>query len=255
VSELVRLDRAVLGYRTPVLGPLDAKVLAGERWAVLGPNGGGKTTFLKALSGLIPLLAGSRTVAGGPRARLGYVPQAHRTDPVYPLSVLEVTLQGRLGVLGLWKRPGARDRDLARELLKKVGLEGRESFPFRALSGGQRQRVLLARALCGEPNLLFLDEFTSELDPAGTAALLGEVTRLTREASVSVVFITHEVSSAAAHATHVALVDGRRSLFETGPVDALLTGDQLTRLYGQRMQVERRNGRTIVHVESAVEGS
>lgn len=247
--ELIRLEKAEIGYRKPLLAPFDLSVRAGERLAIIGPNGGGKSTLLKTVLGLVPLLSGNR-VLRAPAPRIGYVPQAHRADPVFPLSVFEVTLQGRYKQIGIGRRPGAKDRQAAMRRLEQVGLAAAAKQPFRSLSGGQRQRTLLARALCAEPELLVLDEFTSELDPAGTAALLAEVARLASAEQVSVLFVTHEISAAAQWSTHAALVDSHQRIFETGPSMDVLTGARLSRLYQQKIELERRGDRYVVFVES-----
>lgn len=248
--ELLRLEKALIGYRQPLLPSLDLSVRRGQRLAVLGPNGGGKSTLLKSLIGLLPLLGGRRWVPANGAPRIGYVPQAHRADPVYPLTALQVTLQGRFGRIGVGRFPRRADRAAARDKLEKVGLGDKERVPFRDLSGGQRQRVLLARALCGEPDLLVLDEFTSDLDPAASSALLAEVHQLATAAQVSVVFVTHEIAAAALHASELALVDVRHRLFETGPTDGLLTSARMTQLYGQPVSIEKRGSRTVVFVET-----
>jgi ABC-type Mn2+/Zn2+ transport system ATPase subunit len=250
-EELIRLERAEIGYRQPLLPPLDLAVHVGLKMAVLGPNGGGKSTLLKTLIGLLPPLSGRRMFPSGSPPRIGYVPQAHRADPVYPLSALEVVLQGRYGRIGLFRFPRPADRRFAQTQLDRVGLGDKAGVPFRALSGGQRQRVLLARALCGEPALLVLDEFTSDLDPAASTALLEEVSRLADEMKVSVIFVTHEVVAAASHASEVAIVDSRKGVFEFGATETLLTSERLSRLYGQQMKLERQNGRTVVFVEAS----
>jgi len=248
--ELVRLEKAEIGYGKPLLPPLDLAVRAGTRLAVLGPNGGGKSTLLRSLIGLLPLLGGRRVTRPGELLRIGYVPQAHRAEPVFPLTTLEVVLQGRYGRVGIGRRPGSEDRAVAYRRLEQVGLAAQADQTFRSLSGGQRQRTLLARALCADPELLALDEFTSELDPAGAAALLGEVARLAISEGVSVVFITHEIQAAAQWATEVAVVDTRQGLFESGPRDQLLTSARLSQLYRQEIQIEQRGDRTVVFVES-----
>lgn len=248
--ELIRLARAEIGYRRPLLPPIDLGVHAGRRLAVIGPNGGGKSTLLSSLLGLLPLLGGRRVLRAGEAPRLGYVPQAHRADPVYPLTALEVVLQGRYGRIGVGRFPRAADREAAVKRLEQVGLKGRERQTFRSLSGGQRQRALLARALSAEPEVLLLDEFTSDLDPAGTAALLADVAALAEADRVAVVFVTHEIGAAAMWSTEVALVDAHQQIFETGPTHELLTGDRLSRLYQQPVRVEHRGGRTVVFVES-----
>ncbi len=248
--ELIKLERAEIGYQKPLLPPFDLSVRSGERLAVLGPNGGGKSTLLKSLIGLLPLLSGRRVFPIGRMPRSGYVPQVHRVDPVYPLTSLQVVLQGRYGLIGLGRFPKGRDRLAAFAQLEKVGMAHVASEPFRSLSGGQRQRILLARALCGEPELLVLDEFTSDLDPVASAALLAEVAELADREKVSVIFVTHEISSAAIYSTEVAMMDARRGVFATGRSEQLLTAEALSRLYGQNVSVERRGDRTVVFVES-----
>jgi ABC-type Mn2+/Zn2+ transport system ATPase subunit len=247
---LIRLEKAQVGYRRPLLPPVDLTVRAGERLAVLGPNGGGKSTLLKSLIGLLPLLGGRRILREGDPVRVGYVPQAYRADPVFPLTAVEVVVQGRFGRLGVGRPVRQADRDEARRRLEQVGLGAQADQTFRSLSGGQRQRTLLARALCGGPEVLVLDEFTSELDPAGSAALLAEVSRLAMQERVSVVFVTHEVQAAARWSTHVAMVDTRYGVFEAGERDAQLTSERLSRLYRQDIHIERKGGRVVVFVES-----
>jgi ABC-type Mn2+/Zn2+ transport system ATPase subunit len=245
-AELIRLENAEIGYVSPLLPPLGLSVRGGQRLALLGPNGGGKSTLLKSVIGLLPLLSGRRSFPSGRAPRIGYVPQAHRADFVYPLSAAEVVLQGRYARIGLGRRPKRADRDRALAELEKVGMAGFAKTAFRLLSGGQRQRVLLARALAGDPELLALDEFTSDLDPAASAALLREVSALVQKAHVSALFVTHEISAAAAHATHVVLVDSRRAIYEVGTSEALLESDRLSKLYGQKLRMERSGGNKVV---------
>lgn len=248
--ELVRLERAEIGYgRTALVPPFDFNLNEGDRVAVLGPNGGGKTTLLRTLIGLLPLVGGRRVVRSE-RLHVGYVPQAHRADPAFPLSAYQVVLQGRYGRVGLFRFPSKADKQLARLQLERVGLADKADQPFYRLSGGQRQRVLLARALAGEPQLLALDEFTSELDPAASAALQAEVSQLTASSKVALIFVTHEIAAAATHASRVVLIDSRRSVVDCGEADSLLVADRLTRLYGQPVHLERRDGRIVVTVET-----
>lgn len=248
--ELIRLEKAEIGYKKPLLPPFDLSVRSGERLAVLGPNGGGKSTLLKSLIGLLPLLSGKCVFPSGRAPRTGYVPQAHRADPVYPLTAMQVVLQGRYGRIGLGRFPKASDRRAAVAQLEKVGMADRASALFRSLSGGQRQRALLARALCGEPELLVLDEFTSDMDPVASAGLLAEVAQLADREKVSVVFVTHEIGSAALYSTEVVMVDARRGFFAAGRSADLLTAAALSRLYGQNISLERRGHRTVVFVEA-----
>ncbi len=251
--ELVRLEQVEIGYRQPLLPPFDFSLSAGDHVAVLGPNGGGKSTLLRTLVGLLPPLGGRRVFPGG-KVQVGYVPQAHRADPAFPLNAHQVVLQGRYGRIGLGRFASRKDHDFADRQLDRVGLARLAGQPFHSLSGGQRQRVLLARALAGEPQLLALDEFTSELDPAASSALQAEVSALTATTEVAVLFVTHEIAAAAGHARKVTLIDSRRRMIECGTTEALLTPQRLSALYGQPVHLERREGRILVTVESGAGG-
>jgi len=250
--ELVRLEQVEIGYRQPLLPAFDLSLSAGDHLAVLGPNGGGKTTLLRTMTGLLRPLGGRRVLPGG-KVQVGYVPQAHRADPSFPLNAHQVVLQGRYARIGLFRFPSRKDHDFADRQLERVGLAHVAGQPFHMLSGGQRQRVLLARALAGEPELLALDEFTSELDPAASSVLHQEVSALTATSPVAVLFVTHEIAAAAAHARTVVLIDSRRRVIDCGPTEELLSAERLTRLYGQPVHLDRRDGRILVTVESGGE--
>ena len=176
--ELIRLERAVIGYRTPLLPPLNLSVARGCTLGVLGPNGAGKTALLKSLLGLLPLMGGRRVLPMDRSPRVGYVPQRDRLDMSWPLSVLDVVLMGRVRLVGPVKRYSADDRKAARAALTEIGVGDLADRPLHALSGGQHQKVLIARALAAEPELLVLDEPTSAMDPAAERMLLELVQRL-----------------------------------------------------------------------------
>jgi ABC-type Mn2+/Zn2+ transport system ATPase subunit len=246
--DLVRLDRAVIGYRSPLLPPLDLTLRAGTTLGVLGPNGAGKTALLKSLLGLLPLLEGKRSLPSGRAPRVGYVPQRDRLDVSWPLSVLDVVLMGRTGRIGLLRRPSARDREACLASLGELGIGDLAQRPLHALSGGQHQRVLIARALAGEPELLVLDEPTSAMDPAAERVLLELVQKLKDAHNLSVVLVTHQLSAVSGFATDVALVDRDRQLFEVGPAREMITEERLGRLYGRPVRVAELGGHTAVVV-------
>jgi len=227
------LERAVIGYRTPLLPPIDLSVRATSTLGVLGPNGAGKTALLKALLGLLPLLGGRRVLPLGRTPRVGYVPQRDRLDMSWPLSVLDVVLMGRAPLVGPMKRYGARDRDAARAAMQEIGIGDLADRPLYALSGGQHQKVLIARAIAAEPELLVLDEPTSAMDPAAERVLLDLVARLKSAHNLSVVLVTHQLTAIPGFADEVALIDRERGLFEVGPAEQMLDPEKLGRLYGR----------------------
>jgi ABC-type Mn2+/Zn2+ transport system ATPase subunit len=249
--DLVRLERAVIGYRTPLLPPIDLAVRPGATLGVLGPNGAGKTTLLKSLLGLLPLLGGRRILPMGRAPRVGYVPQRDRLDQSWPLSVLDVVLMGRTPLLGPLRRFGARDRARAREALEEIGIGELADRPLYALSGGQHQRVLIARATAAEPELLVLDEPTSGMDPAAERVLLELVERLKRAHGLSVALVTHQLTAVAGFASEVALVDRARGLFEVGPAREMIDPERLGRLYGRKVRVAHVDGQIAVVIGPA----
>jgi ABC-type Mn2+/Zn2+ transport system ATPase subunit len=251
--DLVRLERAVIGYRTPLLPPLDVGVRAGATLGVLGPNGAGKTALLKSMLGLLPLLGGRRVLPQGRAPRIGYVPQRDRLDQSWPLSVLDVVMMGRTRLLGPLHPFGARDRKLCREALEEIGVGDLADRPLYALSGGQHQRVLIARAIAAEPELLVLDEPTSAMDPAAERVLLDLVERLKRAHNLSVVLVTHQLTAVAGFATEVALVDRARGLFDVGPAHEMIDPKRLGYLYGREVRVAQVDGQTAVVIGDAVE--
>jgi len=244
--ELIRLERAVIGYRTPLLPPIDLAVRASTTLGVLGPNGAGKTALLKSLLGLLPLISGRRVLPMARSPRVGYVPQRDRLDMSWPLSVLDVVLMGRATLVGPVKRYSARDRQAARAALSEIGVGDLADRPLHALSGGQHQRVLIARAIAAEPELLVLDEPTSAMDPAAERILLELVARLKAAHNLSVVLVTHQLTAIAGFATEVALVDRERGLFEVGPASQMIDPQKLGRLYGREVRVAQVGDKTAV---------
>jgi ABC-type Mn2+/Zn2+ transport system ATPase subunit len=249
---LVDLERVVVGYERdrPLLPPIDAEIGPSDVVGILGANGAGKSTLLKTILGLIPPLNGRLRFTGDRPPRIGYVPQGHRPDPTYPLDALQVALMGRYAVVGPGRWTKRIDWEEAQRQLEAVGLGKESRALFRSLSGGQRQRVLVARALCADPQLLVLDEPTSELDPAAEHDLLSLVQDLARKRGVAVLFVTHEISAAAGFAQKVMLLDRRLHYFEWGPVKEMITTERMSRLYGRSVEVRNENGRALVWISS-----
>ncbi len=195
----------------PVLEDVSLEIGPREFLGVIGPNGGGKTTLLKLILGLLRPQRGSVAVFGRApaevRARVGYVPQHGRIDPAAPATVLDVVLTGRLGrsSWGMWyRRPHV---EAARAALALTGMEGMASRTIRTLSGGQRQRVLIARALASDAQLLLLDEPTAGIDAHVEQGLTDLLHRLNQR--LPIVIVSHDVSFVSTHLKRVACLNRR----------------------------------------------
>jgi len=199
-------------------------VRRGERAAVLGPNGGGKTTLFRALTGELEPVAG-RVIAPG---RCGVVPQTERSRLDFPVSALDVALMGAVSRLPWWRRPGRADRAAAHAALERVGLDAMADETFGDLSGGQRQRVLLARALVQDARVLLLDEPFSGLDTRSTELVMGLLDDLAGEGR-TLLIATHDVDQARAWDL-VLCLNGAQIAF--GPPEETLTLPTLERTYG-----------------------
>jgi ABC-type Mn2+/Zn2+ transport system ATPase subunit len=225
MTALVTTRDLSAGYNgRPAIEHVTVDVQPGERVAVLGPNGGGKTTLFRALLGELPPLGGTIDSA----VRAGTVPQTERSRLDYPVSALDVALMGTLARLPWWRRPGRAERTSALEALARVGLRDRAGDGFGELSGGQRQRVLIARALVQDAGLLLLDEPYSGLDTTSA----DQLTVLLRELAAGargVVVATHDLEQAMGY-DRVLCLNGEQVAF--GPPAAVLDQPTLERTYG-----------------------
>jgi ABC-type Mn2+/Zn2+ transport system ATPase subunit len=190
---LIEATGLAVGYGdgSAAVAEVSFALAAGERLALLGPNGGGKTTLLRAILGELQPLRGSLAVA----ASCGSVPQTERSRLDYPVSALEVATMGSLAGLPWWRRPGRAEREAAREALARVGLEALAGETFGELSGGQRQRVLIARALVQDARVLLMDEPFTGLDRPAAAGLEELIAALAGEGH-GVVIATHDLEQA-----------------------------------------------------------
>lgn len=194
-----------------VLQDVNLEVQAGDFVGLIGPNGGGKTTLLRVLLGLLPVTRGEVRVMGKPvragRRHVGYVPQVVEFDHDFPISVWDVARMGRLGKRGLFKRYTREDDEIVAEALEKVAMARFQRRAIGELSGGQRQRVYIARALAQEPDILFLDEPTANIDSESTTSIYELLSELNERATI--LLISHDLTAISSYVRTVGCVSGK----------------------------------------------
>ncbi len=227
-----------------VLEDVTLSIAEGDFVAVVGPNGGGKTTLVKLMVGLLTPLRGTIRVFGQSPTRsaerLGYVPQIWDRRPSFPVTVLDVTLMGLVGP-GRAEGPYSHaDRDQAIEALARVGLAHVADRPFCELSGGQEQRALVARAIASHPDLLALDEPTAHVDPAAEQDMHDLLLDLPRD--MTIVMVSHDLDMVSDAVESVLCVNRR---VKRHPTSALsdVSGDLLRELFGDQLRVVRHDRR------------
>jgi manganese/iron transport system ATP-binding protein len=230
----VALTDVTTGYaERPALESVSLRLQTGSMVAVVGPNGGGKSTLLKVMAGLLAPWSGTVEVLGAPvgvRARdVAYVPQAESVDWAFPVCANDVVMMGRYARLGFFRRPGREDRTQVERALEAVGMADLRDRQIGALSGGQRRRVFLARALAAEPQLYLLDEPVTGVD-AATEHDLAQVLEAEAAAGKTIVASTHDLAAAAAH--FGAIVAVNRTVIAQGGPDLVLDQDVLMKTYG-----------------------
>ncbi|MFN3938132.1 MAG: ABC transporter ATP-binding protein [Gemmobacter sp.] len=211
-----------------VFARLSFQVMPGEALAVLGPNGRGKTSLLRAVLGLVPLAAGRRVAP----ERVGYVSQAG--GPALRLPGREIVAMGAAAQLGLFGQPGRAERAAAEAALTEVGAAHLADRLFDRMSGGERQMVLIARALATGAPALVLDEPTSALDLGNQGRMLALLSRLRAGGKRAILFTTHDPNHALAVADRVLLMV-REGPVAQGPVAEMITPGWMGRLYGVPM--------------------
>lgn len=193
----IHIDNLSVYYgETAAITNVCLDVAQGEFLGIIGPNGGGKSTLLKAMLGLIPITTGSIKLYGHPigktKTAVGYVPQFATMDRRFPISVMEVVLTGRIKQgLSLFMKYSNEDKDIAYEQLKRVGIEHLAKRQISELSGGEFQRLLIARALTIHPKLLLLDEPTASVDMSSREQIYRLLKELNKE--MTIVLVTHDL--------------------------------------------------------------
>jgi len=230
---LVLRDVTVAYNRKVVLSGVSADINRGQVVGIIGPNGGGKSTLLKAIMGILPLVRGSVSVFGKPaakmRAEMACVPQREVVDWDFPVTVRDVVMMGRY-TRGRWPhRPSRRDREVVEEMLGRVDMTAYGDAQIGQLSGGQQQRVFIARALAQEAEILLLDEPMTGID-AATQEVILDVIEEKRAAGGIVLLATHDLASASCACDCLCCVNER--MVSYGDTEALYTPENLAETFG-----------------------
>ena len=227
-ATLIEVRDIWFGYeRKPVLEAVSLQISAGDFLAIIGPNGGGKTTLVKVILGLLRPWSGSvKSNLSGRRGAIGYVPQFTDFDDSFPLKVFDVVRMGRLGARGPRRFYSRDDHEQVERALERLGLGAVASAYIGDLSGGQLQRTLIARALVGQPEILFLDEPLGSIDPESRIAVIEALREL--HGRIPVVVITHDITPYAGMVEQIACVN-RELFYHPG---SELTEEMLEQVYG-----------------------
>lgn len=226
---------------TPVLKNITLSIHQGDYLGIIGPNGAGKSTLLKVMLGLLKPTSGKIKLFGNEhislkeRSRLGYVPQkAINFDALFPATVFEVVAMGRYGKKGLLKRLNKDDWSIVERSLKQVEMWMYKDRLIGDLSSGQQQRVFIARALAGEPEIIFLDEPTVGVDVKTQEQFYALLKKLNQEMNITLILISHDIDVVAEEATELACIN--QTLIYHGAPDEFIKGDYLKKLYGHNIR-------------------
>jgi zinc transport system ATP-binding protein len=212
IIDIQQLDYA-LGQRL-VLKQITLPVEAGQTLGIIGPNGGGKTTLLRLLLGVVKPTRGSITVAGLPPKQavaqgdlVGYLPQSYSYPDNFPLTVRQVARLGLVARTGILRAYAKADLEFVERVLDLVGMTDLADRPVGSLSGGQRQRLFIARALAPRPRLLLLDEPTTGIDQSGQQQFVQFIQNLKRELDLTVVIVSHDLRAISSMADRIACLN------------------------------------------------
>lgn len=240
---ILEVKDAICGYGSKkVVENISLSVQTGEVLCLLGPNGVGKTTLFKSILGFLKLMDGTILLNGEDirnwskkrlATAIGYVPQAH--VPPFPFKVLEVVIMGRNAHMGIFASPSEMDKEIAEEALETLGISFLKDEIYTEISGGERQLVLIARALAQQPEILIMDEPTSNLDFGNQVRVLEKIYRLSKK-GLGVIMTSHFPSHVFLCSTKVALMQ-KNQPFSIGSVDEIVTEENLKSAYGINVKI------------------
>jgi zinc transport system ATP-binding protein len=214
---LIACQDAAFGYDGyVVISALNFAVQPGDYLCIVGKNGSGKSTLVKGLLRLLEPLQGTITFYDEfKRDAIGYLPQQIAVQKDFPAGAFEIILSGAVGAMGLRPFYSAREKQRAREIMNRLGIENLKDRCFRELSGGQQRRVLIGRALCASRGTLVLDEPAAGLDPQAAAELYALLQKINRETGVTIIMVSHDIDAAERYATKILHLQNRQCFFGT----------------------------------------
>jgi len=224
-----------------ILSDINLDLEEGKFLGIVGPNGGGKTTFLRVILGLVKPSAGEVLVLGKEpkemvkRGAFGYLPQHLNVDPDFPATARDVALMGLAGRAGLFRRPSGKDIQKAEEMLATMGMSGYENHTFGSLSGGQQQRVSIARALISDPKLLILDEPSTGIDVVGQEDFYHLLKGIQKRLDLSIIMVSHDIGVISTYVDEIACLN--RTLHYHGNPLGAFNDEVLRELYGKSMEI------------------
>ncbi|MFP4177535.1 MAG: metal ABC transporter ATP-binding protein [Acholeplasmataceae bacterium] len=243
----IRVEDLTVSYDLkPVLWDIDVDIPKGVLLAIVGPNGAGKSTLIKAMLSLLQPVSGYVTYEGRPykdiQKRVAYVPQRGSVDWDFPITVYDVVLMGRYGHAGWFKPIARRDKSVALEALKKVGMESYRNRQISELSGGQQQRVFLARALAQEADIYIMDEPFQGVDAKTEKAII-ELLRKLEEEKKTVIVVHHDLDTVRDYFNWVILLNMK--VIASGPVSKVYTEENLRATYATSKAEREREKRYV----------
>lgn len=238
-SPVIEVHDLTVSYdQSPVLWNVDLSLPSGKLIGILGPNGAGKSTLIKAIMGLVKPTSGyvkifDKTLQDV-RSRISYVPQRESVDWNFPASVLDVVMMGTYGKLGLFKRPGKKEKEIALGCLDQVGMMSFVNRQISELSGGQQQRVFIARALAQEADLYLMDEPFAGVDMATETAIFQLLKEMTAKGK-TIIVVHHDIHSAMNYFDWIIMLN--LHLVGSGPTELVMTEELLRKTYGGKLNL------------------
>ena len=243
MSKAVEIENlSVLIKGKEILKNINLTLDEGLFLGIVGPNGGGKTTLVRTILGLLGPDSGTVKIFGKTPASLprrddtfGYLPQHQNIDPNFPATALDIVLMGRYRKAGFMRWPGKRDGEKARECLSIMGIEDARDRQYSELSGGQQQRVSIARALAGEPRILVLDEPSTGIDVVGQEDFYHLLKGLQKKLKLTIVMVSHDIGTVTSYVDVISCLN--ISLYYHGNPLGALNDEVLKSVYGKEVDI------------------